>query len=109
MSLPPGYDPWRPELGRIAMPANFDEPAHWERVQIGAELWWARWVELADPLHDAAMCRLLGISRHTLTAVEYGPRFPDLAMVVRVGAVTGRRLVLTETDADLRVPPWAAD
>lgn len=43
--LPSGYAPWPPDRGRIALPPNFHEPTHWDRVQIGAELWWARRAE----------------------------------------------------------------
>jgi hypothetical protein len=92
---------------------------------MGQELWWGRRQELSKYLTDDAMCELLGISHHTLRSVEFGPRlrgsrgragrgsarvgvtgWPRLASMVRVAAVTGRRLVLVDEALLLRLPPW---
>jgi transcriptional regulator with XRE-family HTH domain len=107
--LPPGY-----QLGPAMVYADWSpqkrgthQRMHSTRARLGAELWWARLSELAEPLDGASACRLLGMSHHTLAAVEFGPDWPDLASVVRVAGLTGRRVVLTSMGAGLRLPPWA--
>ena len=75
-------------------------------MRLGSELWWARYSELAEPLDAEAACRWPGISHHTLSNVETGPKWPDLASVVRVAGLTGRRLVMAPLAAGLRLPPW---
>lgn len=81
--------------------------------------------QLEKYLSDDAMCELLAISHHTLRSVEFGPRleskkrgvegsptdaavvgWPRLASMVRVAAVTGRRLVLVDEALLQRLPPW---
>ncbi len=107
--VPPGYR-YRP----VVVEAGWDEDARWWherlhyiRVRLGAELWWARQQELVPPLDAEAACRLLGMSHHTLVAVESGPGWPDLASIVRAAGLTGRRLVLAARQQGLPVPPWA--
>jgi transcriptional regulator with XRE-family HTH domain len=79
---------------------------HTVRLTLGAELWWARQVELTPALDAAAAARLLGMSPHTLKAVEFGPDWPDVASIVRAAGLTGRRLTLTPASAGRRVSPW---
>jgi hypothetical protein len=106
--LPPGYRlgaavayaDWPPEKRQL------HARMHSVRVRLGAECWWARYTVLSNPLDGEAACRLVGISHHTLNNVEFGPKWPDLASVVRVAGLTGRRLVLVPMAAGLRVPPW---
>jgi transcriptional regulator with XRE-family HTH domain len=83
------YADWSPEQYAV------EDALHRTRVRLGAELWWARRTELDPPLDAAGTCRLLGISHHTLTAVERGPGdLPDLASVVLVAGMTGRKVVV---------------
>ncbi len=42
-------------------------------ARLGAELWWPRRTELAEPLDGATVCRLLTMSPDILSAVESGP------------------------------------
>lgn len=108
--LPPGYrlepvivqDAWEPAKRRL------HQRMHHVRVRLGAELWWARHAELADPMDAETVCRLLGMSHHTLSRVEFGPSWPDLASIVRVAGLTGRRVVLAPVDGGLRVPAWTS-
>jgi hypothetical protein len=108
---PAGYRP-RPllltEEEATAPTAHLDRAAHADRVRVGAELWWARQHELDPPLDAAALCSLLGMSAHTLTAVEFGPAWPDLASLIRVAGVTGRRVMVVDRAWPAPPLPWLA-
>ena len=109
--LPPGYRlrPAVVEAGWDPLKRFWRGVFHLRRVRLGAELWWARRQELTVPLDARAACRRLGVSHHALSAVEHGPSWPDLATVVRVAGLTGRRIVLTSDEDGERVPPWDRD
>jgi transcriptional regulator with XRE-family HTH domain len=76
----------------------------YEQLRLGAELFWIRRHLLG--LTDEAVCELLGMSHHTLRAVEFGPRWPYLTSVIRVVALSGRRLELAPDRVPPRLPPW---
>lgn len=111
---PPGYiprkaedpppkvlaDPWKSQLVGELMPTG--------RVRVGAELWWGRMTEFGRPLEAESACRLLDMSHHTLTDIEFGPGWPSLTSVVRVAGLTGRRVVLNRGVNTWRTPPWVA-
>lgn len=80
---------------------------HQTRTRIGVDLWWGRYIDLDPGLDAQAVCRLLGMSHHTLTAVEHGPGWPDMASIVLLAGLTRRRLELVEADLGPLVPPWA--
>ena len=78
------------------------------RVRVASELWWARQLDMPDPLSAQDMCRRLEMNHHTLSDVEFGPGWPSLASLVRVAGLLGRRLVLNRGEDGWRLPPWVA-
>lgn len=78
------------------------------RVRVASELWWARQLDMPEPLSAQDVCRRLEMNHHTLSDVEFGPGWPSLASVVRVAGLLGRRLVLNRAEDGWRLPPWVA-
>lgn len=68
--------------------------------------------ELDPALTDEAECELLGMSHHTVHAVEFGTAskpasgWPYLTSIIRVAGLTGRRIELCGLNEDARMPPW---
>ena len=103
---PPGHGFWPSSRALKSPPEGAGWAVDRVRARIGAELTWARRWEFDPPLRDEAACELLGMSHHTLRAVESGPEWPYLTSVIRVAGLSGRRLALCDLDAHSRRPPW---
>lgn len=85
---------------------RLNEPFLKERMRnrVGAELHWLRVIALN--LNQQQACALLGMSHHTLDAVEWAMDWPYLTSVIRVAALSGRRLELRGLEDPPLLPPW---
>lgn len=105
-----GY--WPSTRARLSSTPDADRFLDGVRQRIGAELRWARTAELDPALTQESACELLGMSHHTLRAVEVGlasmpaSGWPYLTSIIRVAGLTGRRVELCDLTEPSRIPPW---
>lgn len=106
VALPPHYRPGVPVVSADDVYPFATVESHWERVRLGARLWWARHREVNPPMSAADVRRTLGMSAHTLTAVEFGPGWPSVTSIVRVAALFDMTLTLVPAATAQQQPPW---